>query len=142
MPIRVLFAAMALLVACEQPTAAEPAPAGDPAPAPAAQGHRSDIALEDFAAKHAAGVRLIDVRTPQEYAAGHVPGAVLVPLDALDPAQPPLSEYPKDEELYVICQTGRRSSTAADRLAEAGYTTVNVKGGTSAWLAGGHPVER
>jgi rhodanese-related sulfurtransferase len=107
----------------------------------AAGGHRSDVDIEAFASKVGAGAVVVDVRTPEEYAGGHVPGAVLVPLSTLDPAKPPFDGYAKDAPIYLVCATGRRSATAADRLAAAGFTAVNVTGGTSAWVAAGHPVE-
>lgn len=80
---------------------------------------------------------VVDVREPNEYAAGHVPGAMLLPL-----ATVPLrhSELPKGETIYVICQTGGRSFTAATWLAQQGYDVCNVTGGTSDWIANGYPV--
>jgi rhodanese-related sulfurtransferase len=82
---------------------------------------------------------VVDVREPNEYAAGHVPGAVLMPL-----ATVPLkhTELPKGETLYLICQTGGRSFTAATWLAQQGYDVRNVTGGTSDWIANGFPVEQ
>lgn len=81
---------------------------------------------------------VVDVREPNEYAAGHVPGALLLPL-----AMVPLrhSELPKGETVYLICQTGGRSFTAATWLAQQGYDVRNVTGGTSDWIANGFPVE-
>lgn len=82
---------------------------------------------------------VVDVREPNEYAAGHVPGAVLMPLATL-----PLkhTELPKGETLYLICQTGGRSFTAATWLAQQGYDVRNVTGGTSDWIANGFPIEQ
>lgn len=81
---------------------------------------------------------VVDVREPNEYVAGHVPGALLLPL-----AMVPLrhSELPKGETIYLICQTGGRSFTAATWLAQQGYDVRNVTGGTSDWIANGFPVE-
>ena len=141
MRLAIVFVAAAL-AGCSTSTGPAPAPQPAAQSAQATQGHRSDIRIEDFAKKQAEGVRLIDVRTPGEYASGHVPGAVLVPLDKLDPNKAPVSEYPKDGPLYVICASGARSSRAADELAAVGYDTVNVEGGTMAWIAGGHPVDK
>lgn len=80
---------------------------------------------------------VVDVREPNEYDAGHVPGAVLMPL-----AMVPLkhSELPKGETIYLICQTGGRSFTAATWLAQQGYEVRNVTGGTSDWIANGFSV--
>ncbi len=84
-------------------------------------------------------LRLIDVRRPGEFRAGHVPSAVSAPLDGLaghsgafDPGSP----------TAVICEGGYRSSAAASALAGRGFPTLfNVVGGTAAWRAAGYPVE-
>ena len=102
----------------------------------------ADVSVSDFAALYDSSVTLIDVRTPQEYAAGRVPGAVLVPMDVLSPTHATLAAHPKSEPLYLICHSGGRSARAAKTLAAAGFNTVNVLGGTAAWIAGGHDVER
>jgi rhodanese-related sulfurtransferase len=82
---------------------------------------------------------LIDVRSPGEYAAGHVAQARLVPLDQLAAR---LGELPKDREIFVICQSGGRSLRATETLAGAGLKGVNVAGGTGGWIAAGFPVVR
>ena len=73
---------------------------------------------------------LIDVREPDEYAQAHVPGAMLVPLGTL----PDHVEELPEGTLYVICRSGARSYRAAEWLAAQGRTSVNVAGGTLAWL--------
>jgi len=80
---------------------------------------------------------VVDVREPNEYDAGHVPGATLMPL-----AMVPLkhSELPKDKTIYLVCQTGGRSFTAATWLAQQGYDVRNVTGGTSDWIMNGFEV--
>lgn len=85
-----------------------------------------------LAERIAAGkVTLLDVREPHEYAEGHVPGAVNVPL-AMLPGK--LDRYARDAEIYVICHSGSRSANAARLMKRAGFTDVtNVSGGTSAW---------
>jgi rhodanese-related sulfurtransferase len=86
------------------------------------------------------GVALVDVREPEEYRAGHVPGAVNVPQSELAGH---LDELRQHRALYTICQGGHRSNRAAQFLAQVGFTNVtNVTGGTAAWIAAGHPVER
>jgi rhodanese-related sulfurtransferase len=77
---------------------------------------------------------LVDVRTPEEYAAGHVPGAVNIPLDVLDERIAELDAY-EDRDVHVICESGRRSLAASQTLAAAGRRPVNVDGGTKAWRA-------
>lgn len=83
---------------------------------------------------------LVDVRTPEEYAGGHVPGAKNIPLDQLPARYHELAPY-KEGEIYVICQSGRRSLAASQTLASAGYSPVNVEGGTAGWRSAGFPTE-
>jgi rhodanese-related sulfurtransferase len=83
---------------------------------------------------------LIDVREPHEYAAGHAPGAVNVPLSQVSRWA---ETQPKDQPTLVICQSGRRSLNASKTLLELGFTSVtNVAGGTSDWISQGYPVDR
>ncbi len=69
---------------------------------------------------------LVDVRTPQEYAGGHIPGAVNIPVDDL---RSRLGELPHDRELAVYCQVGQRGYLATRILAQAGFKAVNLGGG-------------
>jgi hydroxyacylglutathione hydrolase len=81
---------------------------------------------------------LLDVREPQEYAHGHVPGAVNLPQADLATR---LSEVPPDRPIYLICQGGFRSLRAAQFLRQRGFEdVVSVKGGTEAWRAAGKPL--
>jgi len=84
---------------------------------------------------------VIDVRTPDEYAAGHVPGARMICLDTLDAR---IHEIPKDREVFLICRSGARSAQALKHLRKVyGFTRLtNVEGGTMAWVDAGYPVER
>jgi len=85
-------------------------------------------------------LRLLDVRTPAEFASMHIDGATNLPLDRLE-IQALASATGASDTLYCICQTGTRSQMAADRLRAAGLThVVHVDGGTNAWLAAGLPV--
>ena len=82
---------------------------------------------------------LLDVRTPEEYAEGHIKGAVLIPVQQL---QQRISEVPKDKQVYVYCRSGVRSVRAAKMLVNAGFTRIeNVQGGFMAWKEAGYPVE-
>lgn len=83
---------------------------------------------------------LVDVRTPEEFASGHAPGAKNIPLDQLESRLAELDAY-KDGEIHVICQSGRRSLAASQTLAGKGYDPVNVEGGTAGWKAAGYAVE-
>jgi rhodanese-related sulfurtransferase len=88
--------------------------------------------------------RLIDVRTPVEFATVHAEGARSIPLDQLDPravmaADDGLAGGP----VYVICKSGGRAAKACERFHAAGYTDVlSVAGGTDAWARAGLPVVR
>jgi len=83
--------------------------------------------------------QFIDVRTPEEYAGGHAARAVNIPLDTLMGS---LDRLEKNEPVYLICQTGRRSGQAAEMLNGAGFSNViNVTGGTTAWQAADLPME-
>lgn len=96
-----------------------------------------EIDVAELAARHAAGAYVLDVRRPEEYVEGHVPGAVLLPLQELPERW---AEVPEGQVL-VICRSGARSATAVQALNSAGRTAVNVAGGTLAWIEAGHPVE-
>jgi NADPH-dependent 2,4-dienoyl-CoA reductase/sulfur reductase-like enzyme/rhodanese-related sulfurtransferase len=72
------------------------------------------------------GSFLVDVRTPQEFAAGHIPGAVNIPVDDL---RSRLDELPRDREIAVYCQVGQRGYLATRILRQAGFAAVNVGGG-------------
>jgi NADPH-dependent 2,4-dienoyl-CoA reductase/sulfur reductase-like enzyme/rhodanese-related sulfurtransferase len=69
---------------------------------------------------------LVDVRTPQEFAAGHIPDALNIPLDDL---RSRLGELPRDREIAVYCQVGQRGYLATRILRQAGFAAVNVGGG-------------
>jgi rhodanese-related sulfurtransferase len=81
---------------------------------------------------------LLDVRTPEEWADGHIDGATLIPLQELEARA--ASELPKDADIVVYCRTGNRSAQAADYLVGAGYTHISDMGGIQDWQAAGLPV--
>ena len=93
----------------------------------------------DIVAEQANGpAHVLDVRSPQEWAGGHIAGALHIPVDDI---QKRLSEVPRDgRKLFVICAGGGRSQAAAAFLANRGYLNVhNVEGGMNSWKG---PVER
>lgn len=97
-----------------------------------------DVAtLHQHLQSDAANMTLFDVRTPAEYAAGHVKQAKLLPLDEL---MERLDEVPSDQQVYVICRSGRRSAYAQQLLSQAGKQVTNVSGGMNAWVAAGYDV--
>ena len=96
-----------------------------------------EIDIEEFAASQGSGL-LVDVREPDEYAEGHVPGAVLIPMGQLANRA---GEIDKASPVFVICASGNRSSAMTDLLRSAGFDAVSVAGGTSAWTGSGRPLE-
>ncbi|HYH05250.1 MAG TPA: rhodanese-like domain-containing protein [Bacillota bacterium] len=78
-------------------------------------------------------IRLVDVRTSEEYREGHIPGSILLPLDRLTTeAEETLPD--KNAEMIVYCRSGNRSATASQSLTEMGYTNVaNLTGGIMDW---------
>ncbi|MFC4005129.1 rhodanese-like domain-containing protein [Prauserella oleivorans] len=84
---------------------------------------------------------LLDVREPDEWAAGHAPGAVHIPLGELPSRTDELAELPDDRPVYVICRTGGRSARATAWLNAAGLAdAVNVAGGMKSWQTEGRPL--
>ncbi len=76
--------------------------------------------------------RAVDVREPDEYAVGHIPGALLLPLGQItDRAQEVLPD--KEAPWLVYCRTGRRSADAVQKLEALGYTTLYDLGGILSW---------
>ena len=79
----------------------------------------------------ASGARLLDVRSPGEFAGGHLPGAVNIPVQDLERR---LAEVgPTDGELIVYCRSGHRSSRATELLRQHGFTKVHNLGPMTAW---------
>jgi rhodanese-related sulfurtransferase len=90
-----------------------------------------------------AAAELLDVRTPAEHAAAHVPGAKLVPMGELDAARYLRERAPGERPIYVLCQSGFRARRAVEKFHEAGFDgCVRVEGGMQAWIEAGLPVER
>ncbi|MFC8242130.1 rhodanese-like domain-containing protein [Streptomyces chartreusis] len=81
---------------------------------------------------------VIDVRTPAEYASGHLPGALNIPLDHIRRALPEIRNAAERGDVLVVCASGARSENARKLLAEQGVTTATLAGGTGAWAAEGH----
>ena len=77
------------------------------------------------------GAMLLDVRTPEEYRSGHIPGSKNISLQTIDKVVS-IAEN-KDTALYVYCQSGARSRQAAGMLKQMGYTNVNNIGGIAAY---------
>jgi rhodanese-related sulfurtransferase len=96
-----------------------------------------EITVDELEDRLAAGAPVVDVREPDEYDEGHVPGAQLIPLGQLPDR---LGELPAHRPLLMICRTGGRSLQAAEFLVAHGIDAANVVGGTMGWLATGREV--
>lgn len=82
---------------------------------------------------------LLDVRQPEEYKSGHIPGAKLIPLDELGKR---INELPANREIICVCRSGNRSHSATNQLIAAGYKASNLKGGMISWSRHGLPVNK
>lgn len=101
----------------------------------------TNLDVEAFAAKTAEPeVAILDVRTADEYAAGHLRGAANIDWYGADFIDLVEKAYPKGTPLAVYCRSGRRSAEASAKLAKAGYTLYNMLGGYLAWTEAGMPV--
>lgn len=75
---------------------------------------------------------ILDVRTPDEYHAGHIKGAIVLPVESIGLDNPALLPD-KGSEILVYCRSGSRSKKAAEKLARLGYTNVQDIGGILSW---------
>jgi sulfur dioxygenase len=116
-------------------------PAGEATEVPAEPVAVLSVSARQLAAlMPSADVHLLDVRTPEEFAALRIAGSMNLPLDRLDPAAL-AARFGLEAPLYCVCQTGTRSQIAAQRLRAAGFRrVVHVDGGTSAWRAADLPL--
>lgn len=127
------IATVALALAIGGCTASE-ANTANPALAAAAQGIRA-LEVRQFAALIESGKAvLIDVRTAEEFAEGHIAGAMNMPLDAFDPARVPQVE---GKQTVLYCRSGKRSLAAAEMLAAATGSAAHLAGGILVWQSEG-----
>jgi len=90
-----------------------------------------DVGNEEFARLQGSGAMVVDVRTEAEFAGGHIPGAVNVPVDQIQEAA---AAWDKSKPVALYCATGGRSASAAGYLAGQGFREVyNLKAGIAAW---------
>jgi len=98
-----------------------------------------EISVQEAFSMREEGAFVLDVRNQDEWDAGHVPGATLIPLPQLESR---LAELPPDQEIVVICRSGNRSATARDILLDAGFSAVtSVAGGFNQWASNGYDIE-
>jgi rhodanese-related sulfurtransferase len=103
--------------------------------------HFNDIGLEELKSGLATGaVLLVDVREADEYAAGHIAGALFNPLSKFDPSQLPVAG--DGQRVVIYCRSGKRSVTAMEQARLMGRRDANTHfgGGILAWLNAGEPV--
>ena len=125
-----LMLSLLTLSACAAPAAA----AATPAPTATAAVEYKKISAADAKARMDSGdtIVILDVRTQEEYDAGHIPGAILVPNETIVDKQPELLPD-LDAEILVYCRSGNRSAQAAKKLIAIGYTNVIDFGGIIDW---------
>ena len=137
----IVLGAASVLAGCSPATPGAPvagapaagAPAGSVKPLPA------DVSVTEALALREAGAFILDVRQPEEWVAGHIPEATLIPLGELAAR---VDEVPNDREVVVVCRSGRRSAEARDILLGAGLGSVtSMAGGMIDWAAAGYPTE-
>ena len=99
---------------------------------------QTNLSVDGFAELLQEGkVALVDVRTAEEYAEGHIPGATNIDFYASDFLTLFEAAVPKDCPVAVYCRTGKRSAEASGKLVKAGYTVYNLEGGYVAWTEDG-----
>ena len=87
-----------------------------------------------------ADVQLVDVRTPAEFAQGHIADALLIDFKTADFDALCAEQLDKSRPVAVYCRSGKRSAAAAQRLAAAGFTVYNLQGGILEWIGSGKPL--
>lgn len=102
----------------------------------------AEIAQQTLLDQPAGTSFILDVRTPEEYAEGHVPNAINVPHDQVEARLAELEAH-KNGPVVLYCKSGRRAGLAAEALAKAGFTNLqHLTGDMQAWSAAGLPVEK
>ncbi len=99
------------------------------------------ITIQELHDLHTAdpAIRIIDVRSPEEFAEGHIPRATNIPSNEI---QARVQEFESETPVYIVCASGSRSMLATAFCVRTGMKhVVNVKGGTSAWSTAGFPLE-
>jgi rhodanese-related sulfurtransferase len=124
----VLLASLLLVAGCASPSQATPTSAMSFAPP-----GPTEVSVSDAASMRADGAFMLDVREPDEWAAGHIPGATLIPLGQLAGR---IAEVPRDRMVVTVCRSGNRSAQARDILRAAGFEAVaSMAGGMNDWVA-------
>jgi phage shock protein E len=122
------IAIAALLLATALPALGEASAAPSPASRPVAPGVVDGATAKALVA---AGARVVDVRTPEEFASGHVPGAINIPFDQLPRRASEIG--PPSTPVVLYCRTGRRSAVAGEALQKAGFSKLYDFKSVTAW---------
>ena len=97
------------------------------------------VSVAEAAALRDDGALVLDVREPDEWAAGHIPGATLIPLGELSSRA---GELARSHRIVVVCRSGNRSAEGRDILLAAGFSAVtSLDGGMTDWAQAGMPME-
>jgi len=102
------------------------------------EGKIGEVSAEEASSLIGGGALLVDVREDGEWEAGHVAGAVHIPLGDLAERA---DELPDDRQLVLVCRLGGRSARATALLTSSGFDAVNLAGGMQAWAAAGLPFQ-
>ncbi|GAB5602648.1 rhodanese-like domain-containing protein [Thermus sp. FJN-A] len=104
------------------------------------KGSYQNVGPEELYRALESGAVVVDVRTPMEFAQGHVPGAINLPVEAIASWA---DQVPKDRPVYLYCRSGNRSRQAAEYLKRKGHANLyNVEGGVLAIERAGYPLVR
>lgn len=136
-----VLGAAGLVAACSPATSTSTPSSAPPVASPpaAVQPLPAEVSAADALALRESGAFMLDVRQPEEWAAGHIPDATLIPLGELASR---VAEVPKDRRVVVVCRSGNRSAQGRDVLLGAGLPAVtSMAGGMNDWTAAGYPTE-
>ena len=98
----------------------------------------TEISVDEAAQLREEGAFVLDVREPQEWDAGHIPGATLIPLGEIPDR---LDEIPQDQTVVVVCRSGNRSGQATQFLRQNGFgLTTSMGGGMNQWAAANYEI--
>ncbi len=137
LPLIGLLGFTVLLAACRDPGSGSASPAPQATPGP------KRVTVEAFAkARGNADALLVDVRTPAEFAQGHIPGAINLDVNS-DSFASSIRQWDRNRPILVYCRSGRRSARACSMLHETGFTQLlDLAPGLQGWEAAGQPVAR